>query len=75
MEQIAKKTLEAIAKKNGTSIEAVKREIDFAIAAARENSDPKVQAFWNSVPHKGEVPTPEEFIAYIAKMGDESRLK
>lgn len=69
VEYSAEKSLEAVAKKNGVSIEAVKREINFAIAIARENSDPKVQAFWNSVPHKGKTPTPEEVIAYIAAMG------
>lgn len=67
----AEKSLEAVAKRNGVSIETVKREIDYAIATARKNSDPKVQAFWNSVPHKGMVPTSVEVIAYIAEMGHE----
>lgn len=65
----AQKSLEAVAKMNGVSVEAVKQEIELAIAVARENSDPKVQAFWSSVPHKGKAPTPEEVIAYIAAMG------
>lgn len=69
VEYSAEESLEAVAKKNGVSIEAVKREINSAIAIARENSDPKVQAFWDSVPHKGKAPTPEEVIAYIAAMG------
>lgn len=65
----AQKSLEAVAKMNGVSVETVKQEIELAIAVASENSDPKVQAFWNSVPRKGKVPTPEEVIAYIAEMG------
>jgi hypothetical protein len=65
----AKKSLEDVARKNGVSVDEVKSEIELAIAIARENSDPKVQAFWNSVPSKGKVPTPEEVIAYIAEMG------
>ena len=64
----AKKSLETVAKKNGVSVETVKQEINYAIAVARENSDPKVQAFWNSIPRKGKAPTPEEVIAYIAEM-------
>lgn len=68
-EHSAKKAIKAVASKNGISVETVRHELEVAIAAARENTDPKVQAFWNSVPHKGETLTPEEVIAYIAGMG------
>lgn len=67
----AQKSLEAVARKKGVSVEEVKREIEFVITIARENPDPKIQAFWNSVPHKDKVPTPEEVIAYIAEIGRE----
>lgn len=67
--QSARNALAVVAKKNGVSLETVKREIEVAIAAARENNDPIVQAFWNSIPHKGKTLTPEEVIAYIAGMG------
>jgi len=63
----AEKALQQLAKKEGISVEAVRREIELAIAAARESSDPAAQAFWKSVPHKGEYPTPEEVIVHIAK--------
>lgn len=65
----AQKSLEAVARKNGVSVEEVNREIEFAITIARENTDPNIQAFWNSVPHKNKALTPEEVIAYIAEIG------
>ncbi len=60
-----RESLQKIADNNGVSVEEVRRDIADAIDAARENPDPKVQAFWASVPRKGEKPTPEEVIAYI----------
>ena len=68
-EQSVRESLEAIAKKSGISVEEVRQEIEIALAAARENSDPNIQAFWKLVPCKGEVPTSEEVIVYIAGMG------
>jgi hypothetical protein len=64
----AERALEQIAKKNHVSVATVRHEIEIAIAAASKNTDPKIQAFWKSVPHKREYPTPEEVIAYIADM-------
>ena len=64
-EASVRRAFEAVAKKNGVSIEEVRREIEMAISAARKNPAPKVQAFWTAIPCKGDVPTPEEVIAYI----------
>lgn len=64
----AKKALIKLAQQNGVSEEAVRREIEFAITEAMKNPEPKAQAFWKSIPHKGELPTPEEVIVYIADM-------
>lgn len=71
----AEKTLQQIAKRDGISIAMVRHEIEIAIAAARENPDPKVQAFWRSVPCKGEFPTPEEAITYLSGMFGKNGLK
>lgn len=62
----AEKALEKVAKKEGISIEAVRREIELAIAEARSNPAPEMQAFWKSVPCEGEYPTPEKVIIYFA---------
>lgn len=68
-EHSAEKAIEAVASKNGISVEAVYNEIEVAIAVARKSANPKVQAFWDSVPRRGKIPTPEEVITYIADMG------
>ncbi len=55
-----------IAKKNNTSVHAVRREIQAAIDQGMANPDPAVRAYWNAVPHRGEKPTPEEAVAYFS---------
>lgn len=62
----AKKALKKLAKQKGISERAVRQEIEIAIQEAMKSPDP--QAFWKSIPHKGEQPMPEEVIAYIADM-------
>lgn len=62
----ARRALMRLARQEGASMDAVRREIEAAIALASGSADPKAQAFWDSVPHKGERPTPEEVIDYIA---------
>ncbi len=64
----AERALKQLAKKEGVSVEAVRHEIEIAIAEARKSTDPKAQAFWKAVPHKGEYPTPEEVIVHLAGM-------
>ncbi|MPM81692.1 hypothetical protein SDC9_128749 [bioreactor metagenome] len=65
-EHSAEKAIRAVASKHGIGVETVRYEIEVAFATARENTDPKVQEFWNSVPRKGKTLTPEEVIAYVA---------
>jgi len=60
------RSLKKIAKKNGVSVEEVRKEIEAAISTGEGNPDPKMQAFWGSIPSKGDKPTPEEVIAHIA---------
>ena len=62
----AERALKKIAKRDGITVAEVRHEIEVAIATARQNPDPKIQAFWKSVPCKGEYPTPEETIVFIA---------
>lgn len=64
----AKKALKKLAQREGVSEETVRREIEVAIAEAMKSPEPQAQAFWRTIPHKGERPTPEEVIAYIAGM-------
>ena len=57
-----------IAKKNRTTPERVRQEIQLAMDAAMASSDPAVQARWAQVPRRGEKPTLEEFIGYMASL-------
>jgi ribosome recycling factor len=69
--QKIQKALKKIAKKEGVSVGEVRREIEKAIQEARSNPDPKIQAFWNSIPYKGDELTPEDVIAHISGIVDE----
>jgi hypothetical protein len=64
----AKKALKRLAKQKGISEGAVHHEIEIAIQEAMKSPNLQAQEFWKSIPHKGEKPTPEEVIAYIADM-------
>lgn len=61
----AKKILKKLAKQKGISEMDIQQEIEIAIREAMKSPDPQAQAFWKSIPHKGEQPTPEEVITYI----------
>ena len=52
----AKKAFKQIAKKEGVSIASVRHEIAIAIAEARNNPDPKIQAAWKTFPARGAIP-------------------
>jgi len=61
------KAIEAVAAKHGISVEECRMEISLAIDVAMSNPDPAVRAYWAGVPRKGDRPTPEEFIVYVAE--------
>ena len=58
--------LEAVAKQNNTTVEEVYKEMQIAIDAGFDNPDPEVQKMWRQIPFKGERPTPEDVIPYVA---------
>ncbi len=64
----AEKALHQLAQREGINVDAMRHEIETAINIALENPDPKTQAFWKSVPHKGACPTPEEVILYAVAL-------
>jgi len=61
-----RKLLKSIAENEGTSPESVLIEIETALAAARSDPDPALQALWAAIPHKGKWPTAEEVVGFIA---------
>lgn len=58
-----RKIYRQIAKKHGVSVAEVKRDMQEAIDAAYQNPNSAAM----TVPRKGAVPTPDEFIAHVAK--------
>ena len=56
-----------IAEKESLSVEDVRIEMMAAIAEGMSSSDPVVKEMWNNVPCKGEVPEPEELIAWLTE--------
>lgn len=58
--------LEHVAKQNNTTVEEVYKEMQIAIDAAFDSPDPEVQKKWKQIPFKGDRPTPEDLIPYIA---------
>lgn len=62
-----KKALELVAKKNGCSVEEVRREIQNAINEGMKSTDPAAVKFWSNLSRNGGVPEPEEVIEAMAK--------
>jgi hypothetical protein len=68
-EKTVKKALKAVAKQEGVSVESVRRAIEIAIDAARQEGGPSVQAFWESMPTSDSGPmTAEDIVEYFAQM-------
>lgn len=68
VKETAQKALASIAQSEGVSVAHVRREIEMAIAAARETGDADIQAFWNALETRNNGPlTAEDVIAYFAQ--------
>lgn len=64
--EIAERAIARIALEHHTTVEEVRLQIKIAMLNGLASDDPKIKAYWKSIPHEGEVPTPEELIAYTA---------
>lgn len=64
--RIAENALRQIAMRDGKTVSEVRKEIQKAMLIGLCSQDPKVQAYWKRIPCEGEVPTPEEVIAFLA---------
>ena len=62
------KVIKKVAKAHGVSVKEVREEMQKAIRAGRESSDPNAQAMWNRLFPDGKEPTPEEFILKVATL-------
>lgn len=64
---IAESAIKQIAVRKGKTVEEIRKEIQKAMLIGLCSQDPKVQAYWRRIPCKGDIPTPEEVIAFLAK--------
>lgn len=62
----AEKAIRHIALQQGITVEEVRKQMKLAMLAGLCSQDADVQARWKKIPCKGEVPTPEELITYLA---------
>lgn len=63
-----RRTFRKIARENGVSLEEVRADMQAAINTAYQNPPDDggvILAYQRQVPHKGEIPTPEEVIRYF----------
>ena len=61
-------SIKLIAIANNTTPEEVYAEMQIALDAAYQNTDPDVQKEWSKIPMKGDRPTPEDVIPFLAMM-------
>lgn len=64
---VAENAIKKIAKQEDVSTEYVRKQMQIAMINGLCSADPKVKAFWASVPREKEIPTPEELIIYISE--------
>ncbi|MDO4540856.1 MAG: hypothetical protein Q4B48_07160 [Syntrophomonadaceae bacterium] len=57
---------ERIAAKNHTTVAEVRRNMEATIQVGFSDSDPQIRAACDKIPCKGELPTPDELLAYVA---------
>ena len=62
----AERTIRTIAMREGKSVEYIRSQMKLAMLSGLQNPDPDVQANWKKIPCKGDTPTPEELITYLA---------
>ena len=66
--------IEMVAKQQGVSKAEVRREMEFAIADARDNPDPEAQACFTEL-FGNRTPTPEEFMKKVSKAASKGTRK
>lgn len=62
----AEKALRQISIREGKTVNEIKKEIKKAMLIGLCSQDPKIQAYWRYISFEGDVPTPEELIAFLS---------
>lgn len=65
---VAENAIRKIALREGVTVEYVRKQMQVAMLNGLCSNDSEVKAFWDSIPHEKEAPTPEELITYISEM-------
>lgn len=67
MVEKARRAIAHIAMREGTTPEMVRKHIQLAMINGLVSDDPAIKAAWARIPKTGDVPTPEEVIAYYTQ--------
>ena len=63
----AERAIQKIAEQESVTAEYVRKQMQLAILSGLCSSDPNARGFWDKVPNKNGVPSPEELILYISE--------
>lgn len=58
---------ERLARERNITVEEMKQVISDRIEQGLHDPDPAKRKFWEAIPHKGDVPTPEEWLKYAVE--------
>ena len=62
----AERAIRELAFREGKTEDYIRQQMKLAMLAGLCSQDPDIQENWKKIPCKGEVPTPEELITYLA---------
>lgn len=62
----ADRAIRTLAMREGKTVEYIRSQMKIAMLAGLSNQNPEIQEKWKMIPCKGELPTPEELITYLA---------
>ena len=63
----ARRAIEKVALKEHKAVEEVRTAMIEAMTEGFNSKDPSARAMWAQIPCEGEMPTPEELIAWVGK--------
>lgn len=75
MRQISDDLFCEVGKNYGKSGEEIKGEIKFMIEDVLAHADAETKRRWSVIPCKGEIPTPEEVVAYFVEVDKQSQKR
>ena len=71
----AARSIKWVARKSGVPEEEVRRNMLEAMNSGRNNTDPVVQARWETFHYRGDEPTLEEFLVWCSHLAREMKTE